>query len=55
MQQSEEGASGHKLGHNAEIGRLGAGAHEQNHIWMLQALHDAHFSLELLQCMQCIR
>ena len=49
MQQSEERSSGYKLRHNAEVGGLRASAHEQHNIRMLQALHDAHFSLELLQ------
>lgn len=48
MQKPEQGSSGNKLCDNAEVGRLGTGAHEQHHVWMLQALHDAHFSPELL-------
>ena len=48
MQQSEEGPPGHKLCDNAEVWGLRASTHEQDHIWVLQALHDAHFSLEFL-------
>ena len=48
MQKPEQGASGNELCDYAEVGRLGASSHEQHHVWMLQALHDAHFSPELL-------
>lgn len=49
MKQPEEGPSGDKLGDNAEIGGLCTGPHEQHYIGVLQPLHDAHFSPELLQ------
>ena len=49
MQKPEQGPSWHKLCDNAEIGGLRAGTHEQHHVGMLQPLHDANFSLELLQ------
>lgn len=49
MQKPEQGPSGHKLCDNAEVGGLCASAHEQHHVGMLQPLHDANFSLELLQ------
>ena len=48
MQQPEEGPPGDKLRDNAEVWGLRACAHEQDHIWVLQPLHNAHFSLELL-------
>lgn len=48
MQKSEQGPPGHKLGHDAEVRGLSAGAHEQHHIGMLQPLHNANFCLELL-------
>lgn len=48
MQKPEQGPPGHKLGHDAEIRGLCAGAHEQHHIGMLQPLHNTNFCLELL-------
>lgn len=48
MQKPEQGPSGHKLGHDAEVRGLSAGAHKQHHIGMLQPLHNANFRLELL-------
>lgn len=37
------------MGHDAEVGRLSAGAHEEDHIGVLHALHDGHFLPEFLQ------
>lgn len=40
MQQTEKGSAWHELSDNAEVGRQGAGAHEQDDIGMLEPLHD---------------
>lgn len=49
VKEPEQGASGDKLGDDAEVGGLGASPHEQHHVGMLQPFHDAHLSSELLQ------
>ena len=40
VQKAEQGSTRHELGHDAEVGRQSAGAHEENDIWMFEPLHD---------------
>lgn len=48
MQQSEEGAARDELRDDAQVRRLRAGAHKQDHVGVLQPLHDRHLVPEFL-------
>ncbi len=48
MHESEEGASGHVLCNDGQVGRLRNCSQEEQHIHMPQLLHDACLTPELL-------
>ena len=49
VEEAEERPPHDELGHDAQVGRLGAGAHKEDHVRVLHPLRDGHLLPELLQ------